>query len=174
MNISGRVVAAGLPASSTGVSNVMTKQPSTVAMSGSAMEALVTMVENRFRHLPVTDDNGAVVGVLDIAKCLNDAISKLERSEEKNSGDAMQKMALLQGAGGNQAVALQHLFSQLFSGKSSPTLRSVVSGKPSTIVSPNTSVQQVGLMMAEARKAALIVDGGKLVGIFGFKVRYKI
>ena len=37
------------------------------------------MVERRFRHLPVLDADGAVVGVLDIAKCLYDAISRLER-----------------------------------------------------------------------------------------------
>jgi signal-transduction protein with cAMP-binding, CBS, and nucleotidyltransferase domain len=175
-DVTRRVVAKQLPASSTRVSDVMTANPSCVSMSDPATDALVTMVENRFRHLPVTDDNGAIVGVLDIAKCLNDAISKLEKSQEKGSSaaeDAVKQMASLQGAGGNQAAALQALLgpllSQAFSGQSSPTLRTILAGKPSTIVSPRTTVQETGMMMAEARKAALVVDGGRLIGIFGFK-----
>ena len=90
-----------LPASSTRVSDVMTANPSCVSMSDPATDALVTLVENRFRHLH-KDDNGAIVGVLDIAKCLNDAISKLEKSQEKGSSaaeDAVKQMASLQGAG---------------------------------------------------------------------------
>ena len=81
-DVTRRVVAKHLPASSTRVSDVMTANPSCVSMSDPATDALVTMVENRFRHLPVTDDSGAIVGVLDIAKCLNDAITKLERTQE--------------------------------------------------------------------------------------------
>lgn len=123
------------------------------------------------------DDNGCVVGCLDIAKCLNDAISKLERSQEKSGSaaeDTMKQVASLQNAGGgNQAAALQALLgpllAQALGGNSSPTLRSVLAGKPSTIVSPNSTLQTVGLMMAEARKAALIVENNELVGIFGFK-----
>ncbi|KAL7538744.1 hypothetical protein ACHAXR_012350 [Thalassiosira sp. AJA248-18] len=173
-DVTRRVVAKQLPASTTCVADVMTPNPSCVAMSDSATEALVTMVENRFRHLPVTDDNGAVVGVLDIAKCLNDAISKLEGSQEKGNNAAEEALkASLGGAGGAQAAALQQLLgpllSQAFSGKSSPTLRTVLAGKPSTIVSPTTSIQETGNKMAEARKAALVVDQGQLVGIFGFK-----
>jgi len=175
-DVTRRVVAKQLPASSTRVSDVMTANPSCVSMSDPATEAMVTMVENRFRHLPVTDDSGAIVGVLDIAKCLNDAISKLEKSQEKGSSaaeDAVKQMASLQGAGGNQAAALQALLgpllSQAFGGQSSPTLRTILAGKPSTIVSPRTTLQETGMMMAEARKAALVVESGRLVGIFGFK-----
>ena len=173
-DVTRRVVAKQLPAKSTHVSNVMTANPTCVSMNHSAMDALVTMVENRFRHLPVTDDSGAVVGVLDIAKCLNDAISKLERAQEKNGSGAEEtaKQVANLSAGG-QAAALQALLAPLLAqalgGNSSPTLRSVLAGKPSTIVSPNSTLQTVGLMMAEARKSALIVDGTQLVGIFGFK-----
>mmetsp|Transcript_29118 Transcript_29118/g.58488 ORF Transcript_29118/g.58488 Transcript_29118/m.58488 type:complete len:1958 (-) Transcript_29118:922-6795(-) len=174
-DVTRRVVAKQLPASSTRVSDVMTANPSCVSMSDPATEAMVTMVENRFRHLPVTDDNGAIVGVLDIAKCLNDAITKLERTQEKNASstdDTLKQMASLQGAGG-QAAALQALLAPLLAqalgGKSSPTLRSVLAGKPSTIVSPRATLQETGTMMAEARKAALVVEDNVLVGIFGFK-----
>jgi CBS domain-containing protein len=174
-DVTRRVVAKQLSPSSTLVSSVMTANPTCVTLSDSAMDALVTMVENRFRHLPVTDDSGAIVGVLDIAKCLNDAITKLERSQEKNASstnDAIQQVATLQGAGG-QAAALQALLgpllAQALGGKSSPTLRSVLAGRPSTIVSPDATIQETGMMMAEARKAALVVEDNALVGIFGFK-----
>ena len=173
-DVTRRVVAKELPASTTCVADVMTPSPSCVSMSDPATDALVKMVENRFRHLPVTDDSGAVVGVLDIAKCLNDAISKLEKSQEKGSNAAEEALkASLGGAGGAQAAALQQLLgpllSQAFSGQSSPTLRKILAGKPSTIVSPSTTIQETGAMMAEARKAALVVENGRLVGIFGFK-----
>jgi len=174
-DVTRRVVAKQLPASSTRVSDVMTANPSCVSMSDPATDALVTMVENRFRHLPVTDDSGAIVGVLDIAKCLNDAITKLERTQEKNASstdDTLMQMTSLQGAGGNQAAALQALLAPLLAqalGGKSPTLRSVLAGKPSTIVSPRSTLQETGMMMAEARKAALVVEDNVLVGIFGFK-----
>ncbi|EJK66050.1 hypothetical protein THAOC_13058, partial [Thalassiosira oceanica] len=173
-DVTRRVVAKELHPSTTHVSDVMTANPSCVSMSSSATDAMLTMIDNRFRHLPVTDDSGAVVGVLDIAKCLTDAISKLERSQEKGSNAAEEALkASLGSAGGAQAAALQQLLgpllSQAFSGQSSPTLRSVLAGKPSTIVEPTTSIQATGCLMAEARKAALVVDKGRLVGIFGFK-----
>jgi len=175
-DVTRRVVAKHLDPSGTGVSEVMTANPTCVAMSDSAMDALGTMVENHFRHLPVVDDSGAVVGLLDIAKCLNDAISKLEKAQDKSSSaaeDAVKQMASLQGAGGAQAEMLTQLLgglmSQAFGGKTSPTLRSLLAGKPATVVSPGTNLRDAGMVMAEARKAALVVDEGELVGIFGFK-----
>ena len=175
-DVTRRVVAKHLDPSATGVSEVMTANPTCVAMSDSAMDALGTMVENHFRHLPVVDDSGAVVGLLDIAKCLNDAISKLEKAQDKSSSaaeDAVKQMANLQGAGGAQAEMLTQLLgglvSQAFGGKTSPTLRSLLAGKPATVVNPGTNLRDAGMVMAEARKAALVVDEGELVGIFGFK-----
>ena len=142
------------------------------------MEAMSTMVENHFRHLPVVDENGGVCGLLDIFKCLNDAISKLEKSQSKKTntaGDALKEAMKAQGAQGAQAAALQALLgplmAQAFGNQSSPTLRSLLAGKPSTIVSPSTSALEAGALMAERRKAALVVEDGQLVGIFGFTVR---
>jgi signal-transduction protein with cAMP-binding, CBS, and nucleotidyltransferase domain len=73
------VVASHLDAGSTSVANVITPYPICVAMADSAMDAMSTMVENHFHHLPVVDENGGVVGLLDIVKCLNNVISKLEK-----------------------------------------------------------------------------------------------
>jgi CBS domain-containing protein len=175
-DITRRVVAKGVDPSSSPVSIAMTPNPTCVSMSDSAMEALSTMVENHFRHLPVVDDDGAVVGLLDIAKCLNDAISKLERAQERSSSaalDAVKQVAGLEGAGGAQAAALQlllgPLMAQAFGNQTSPTLRSLLAGKPATVVDPTTSIFDAGVLMAERRKAALVVEDGELVGIFGFK-----
>jgi CBS domain-containing protein len=145
-------------------------------MSDSAMDAMTTMVENHFRHLPVVDESGGVVGLLDIAKCLNDAISKLEKSQSTGSNaaqEALQQAFESQGAQGAQVAALQALLgplmSQAFGNQSAPTLRSLLAGKPSTVVEPTTSLLEAGSKMAESRKAALVVEDGRLVGIFGFK-----
>ncbi|KAL3915840.1 MAG: hypothetical protein SGILL_005457 [Bacillariaceae sp.] len=145
-------------------------------MTDSAMDAMTTMVENHFRHLPVVDENGGVVGLLDIAKCLNDAISKLEKSQSKGNNaaqEALQQAMESQGAQGAQVAALQALLgplmSQAFGNQNAPTLRSLLAGKPSTMVGPSTSLLEAGSKMAESRKAALVVEDGQLVGIFGFK-----
>ena len=175
-DVTRRVVAKHLDASSTTVSTVMTKNPTCVSMNDLAMDAMSTMVENHFRHLPVVDDGGGVIGLLDIARCLNDAISKLEksRSPTKDTATEVLKQAVsAQGARGDQAAALQALLGplmeQAFGSQASPTLRRILAGRPGTIVGPKTSVFDAGLMMAERRKAAVVVENGLLVGIFGFK-----
>jgi CBS domain-containing protein len=180
-DITRRLVAKQLDASSTRVSNVMTPNPTCVSMSDSAMDAMTMMVDNHFRHLPVLDDEGGVVGLLDIAKCLNDAISKLEKSESKSrsaSEEALNQAMESQGAQGAQATALKALLgplmNQAFGNQASPTLRSLLVGKPSTVVNLGTSVLEAGIKMAESRKAALVVEEvssvrTNLVGIFGFK-----
>ena len=82
-------------------------------------------------------------------------------------------MASLQGAGENQAAMLTQLLgpliSQAFGNQASPTLRSLLAGKPLSVVSPSTSIVDAGAVMAESKKAALVVDDGEIVGIFCFK-----
>jgi CBS domain-containing protein len=175
-DITRRVVAKKKDAATTYLSTVMTPNPSCVSMSESAMDALSLMVEHHYRYLPVINDNGSVAGLLDIGKCLNDAISKLEHAQEKSSGaadEALKQMASLQGAGGAQAVALQALLGplvvQAFGDKASPTLRTLLSGKPTTKVHPDTSVQETAEKMTESHKAALVLEDGELVGILSFK-----
>lgn len=71
-DVTKRVVSASVDPQCTYVREVMTKGPKCVRSEDSALDALEMMVTNRFRHLPVLDKNGSVVGVLDIAKCLYD------------------------------------------------------------------------------------------------------
>jgi len=44
--------------------------------------SLISVSTGKFRHLPVVE-NGEVIALLDIAKCLYDAIARLERAAEK-------------------------------------------------------------------------------------------
>ncbi|RLN95125.1 hypothetical protein BBJ28_00000109 [Nothophytophthora sp. Chile5] len=84
-DIAFKVVAVGKDPSSTRVHEVMTPNPSCVSANASAIDALKQMISGQFRHLPVAD-NDKVVGILDIAKCLYDAISKLEHAYQVSSG----------------------------------------------------------------------------------------
>ena len=41
----------------------------------------------KFRHLPVVE-NGEIIGLLDVTKCLYDAISRMEKAAEQGSAIA--------------------------------------------------------------------------------------
>ena len=117
------------------------------------------------------------MGLLDIAQCLNDAISKLEKinySKGNNTSEEGLKQAVnQQGAQRAQGAALQvllgPLMAQAFGNKEPSTLRSLLAGKPSTVATPDTSLLDAGVLIAEHRKAALVVEDGNSIGIVGFK-----
>jgi TPR repeat protein len=54
----------------------------------------------KFRHLPVVE-NGEVIAMLDIAKCLYDAISRLEKAAEQGSALAAVVEGVERQLGGN-------------------------------------------------------------------------
>ncbi|CAM9608744.1 unnamed protein product, partial [Laminaria digitata] len=90
-DVARRVVAKRLDPSKTPVSEAMTPHPTMVHMDDSALDCLGVMIENHFRHLPVVDNEENVAGLLNIAKCLYDAIHRLEKKamkaeEDKNNG----------------------------------------------------------------------------------------
>ncbi|CAM9933797.1 unnamed protein product [Choristocarpus tenellus] len=162
------------------VSTVMTSGPHCVGMEDSAMEALGIMVDRHFRHLPVVDGSGVVTGVLNIAKCLYDALSRLERAAAKSSSggpklDAGMASALLQmseasSGRGREATAMilqQLLVGMTGEGEADPSLESILdSQNPAMCVSPGDSVRSAGEAMAEGGKAVVVVECGVLVGIF--------
>ncbi|RZC54490.1 hypothetical protein C5167_013350 [Papaver somniferum] len=86
-DIATRVIAEGLRPEQTIVSKVMTRSPVFVASDSLAIEALQKMVQGKFRHLPVVE-NGEVIALLDITKCLYDAISRMEKAAEQGSAIA--------------------------------------------------------------------------------------
>ncbi|KAL1541793.1 CBS domain-containing protein cbscbspb4 [Salvia divinorum] len=86
-DIAMRVIAHDLNLEETPVSKVMTRNPVFVLSDNLAVEALQKMVQGKFRHLPVVE-KGEVIALLDIAKCLYDAIARLERAAEKGKAIA--------------------------------------------------------------------------------------
>lgn len=61
---------------------------------------MVDVISGKFRHLPVVE-NGEVMAMLDIAKCLYDAIARMERASEKG------KAAMNGTNPGNQSILCQ-------------------------------------------------------------------
>ncbi|THG19978.1 hypothetical protein TEA_001618 [Camellia sinensis var. sinensis] len=66
---------------------VMTRNPIFVLFDTLAVEALQKMVLGKFRHLTIVE-SGEVIALLDIAKCLYDAIARMERAAEKGKAIA--------------------------------------------------------------------------------------
>jgi len=58
-----RVLARGLDADATPVTQVMTRNPRCVAPETKVADAVVIMIERGFRHLPVLGEGGRVLGV---------------------------------------------------------------------------------------------------------------
>lgn len=73
-----RAVSAGMDLDATPVSAAMTRDPETISAKGSALAALKAMHDGRFRHLPVVDDAGALVGILSRRDFLGDEIAEEE------------------------------------------------------------------------------------------------
>ncbi|KAL2454983.1 CBS domain-containing protein CBSCBSPB5 [Abeliophyllum distichum] len=86
-DIATRVIACEVNLMETPVSKVMTRNPVFVLSDTLAVEALQKMVQGKFRHLPVVE-KGEVIALLDIAKCLYDAIARMERAAEKGKAIA--------------------------------------------------------------------------------------
>ncbi|KAL1553979.1 CBS domain-containing protein cbscbspb1 [Salvia divinorum] len=131
-DIATRVVARDLNIEETHASKVMTRNPVFVLSDTLAVEALQKMVQGKFRHLPVVE-NGEVIALLDITKCLYDAIARLERAAEK--GKAI-------------AAAVEGVEKQWGPSASAPntfieTLRERFKPSLSTIISENTKIATV-------------------------------
>ena len=65
-----RVLAGGLDAAETQLAAVMTRNPKTVAPSSGFTVALQMMHDGGFRHLPVVEDNGRLIGIVSVRDAL--------------------------------------------------------------------------------------------------------
>ncbi|CAL9095177.1 unnamed protein product [Musa acuminata var. zebrina] len=165
-DIATRVVACELTLQDTPVSKVMTRNPIFVLSDTLAEEALQKMVLGKFRHLPVVE-NGEVIALLDITKCLYDAIARLERAAEK--GKAIQ--AAVEGVEKNWGTSIsgpstfiEALREQVFQ----PSLSTIIQGTQSRVVtvSPTESVLSATKRMVEFQMgSAIITIGNKPIGI---------
>ncbi|KAJ7071237.1 hypothetical protein C8F01DRAFT_1109652 [Mycena amicta] len=157
-----RVTAEGLDPHTTQVHQIMTRNPMVTRDSTSATEALQLMVSKHFRHLPVCNEEGNVVGLLDITKVFHEALAKVERSSVA-SEQLFAAMAGVQSelgsAGGNpQATAMLAWAERLREKTALPDLTSVmdVRSHPAT-VGPKTTVREAARLMKERRTTAVCV-----------------
>ncbi|TDL28831.1 CBS-domain-containing protein [Rickenella mellea] len=177
-----RVSAEGLDPRSTPVSVIMTRHPMVTKDTTSATEALQLMVDRHFRHLPVCNEDGDVVGILDITKVFHEALAKVERS----SSASERLYAALNGVQSElgpgmtanpQAAAMLAYVDALREKTALPDLTTVMDSRtqPAT-VHPKTTVKEAVKLMKEYKTTAVCVmdntgPGGKpeIKGIFTSK-----
>ncbi|CAN6344535.1 unnamed protein product [Urochloa humidicola] len=168
-DIATRVIAEGLRVEQTIMSKIMTRNPTYVMSDSLAIEALQKMVQGKFRHLPVVE-NGEVIAMLDIAKCLYDAISRLEKAAEQGSAIAAAVEGVERQLGGNfsaPSALIETLRERMFK----PSLSTIITENTKVaIVSPTDPVCVAAQKMREFRVNSMVVaTGNTLQGIFTSK-----
>ncbi|KAE8820824.1 CBS domain-containing protein CBSCBSPB5-like [Hordeum vulgare] len=159
-DIATRVIARELRMDETPVWKVMTRHPVFVLSDTLAVEALQKMVQGRFRHLPVVE-NGEVMAMLDIAKCLYDAIARMERASEK--GKAVIDGTDKYHCGSNPSSLIEAFKEQMFR----PSLSTIITADSTVVIaSPGDSVLAATKKMVEAHaSSAVVAVGNKPRGI---------
>ncbi|PWA90556.1 Cystathionine beta-synthase, core [Artemisia annua] len=155
-DVATRVIAHEIDFMNTPVSKVMTKNPIYVLSDTLAVDALQKMVQGKFRHLPVVE-NGEVIALLDIAKCLYDAIARMERAAEKGKAIA----AAVEGVEKHWGTAfpgpnafIDTLRERMFK----PTLSTIISENSKIVtVSPFDTVVMATKKMEEFRISSAVV-----------------
>jgi len=170
-----RVVGDGLDPRTTPVSAIMTPNPMVTRDSTSATEALQTMVTRGFRHLPVCNEDGDVVGLLDITKVFNESLEKLEKAY----GSSQKLYSALEGAQEQFGAVdpsqnpLMAYVQALRDKMSFPDLGSILDARTTAAtVGVKTTVREAAKLMRERRTTAVCVmenDGRKIAGIFTSK-----
>ncbi|GAA5964746.1 hypothetical protein JCM3765_002541 [Sporobolomyces pararoseus] len=170
-----RVVGDGMDPRNTPVSAIMTPNPMVTRDTTSATEALQTMVTRGFRHLPVCNEDGDVVGLLDITKVFHESLEKLEKAY----GSSQKLYTALEGAqeqfGGAEGAANPLLaYVQALRDKMSfPDLGSILDARTTAAtIGLKTTVREAAKLMREKRTTAVCVmesDGKKIAGIFTSK-----
>ncbi|TFY78676.1 hypothetical protein EWM64_g5332 [Hericium alpestre] len=178
-----RVTAEGIDPHTVTVAQVMTRNPMVTRDTTSATEALQLMVQRHFRHLPVCNEEGNVVGLLDITKVFHEALDKVERSssasEKLYSALAGVQTELGGGMGSNpQAAAMLAYVDALREKTALPDLTTIMDSRtqPAT-AGPKATVKEVAKLMREHRTTAVCVMEGvtginntpRIAGIFTSK-----
>ncbi|EEC68207.1 hypothetical protein OsI_36187 [Oryza sativa Indica Group] len=162
-DIATRVIARELKIDETPAWKVMTRHPVFVPSETLAVEALHKMVQGKFRHLPVVE-NGEVIAMLDIAKCLYDAIARIERASDKGKAAAI--ASAVDAAAGNDPTAssmVEAFKEQMLR----PSLSTITTAESTVvIVSPGDSVLTATQKMVEVHaSSAVVAVGNKAQGI---------
>ncbi|KAJ8586824.1 CBS-domain-containing protein [Rhizopogon salebrosus TDB-379] len=158
-----RVTADGLDPHNTPVSQIMTRNPMVTRDTTSATEALQLMVQRHFRHLPVCNEEGNVVGLLDITKVFHEALNKVERSssasEKLYTALAGVQSELGPGMASNPQTAAMLAYVDALREKTAlPDLTTVMDSRTQpAVVTPKTTVREVAKLMKERRVTAVCV-----------------
>ncbi|KAG9130769.1 hypothetical protein Leryth_012696 [Lithospermum erythrorhizon] len=155
-DIARRVIAKEVNLEETPVSKVMTRNPVFVLSDTLAVEALQKMVQGKFRHLPVVD-KGEVIAILDIAKCLYDAIARMERAAEKGKAIAAAVEGVEKHWGtsvSGQNTFIETLRERMFR----PSLSTIISENSKIVtVFPSDTVLDATKKMLEFQASAAVV-----------------
>jgi CBS domain-containing protein len=74
---------------STPISEVMTREVQTCVLGDDALVILERMTKGRFRHLPVVDENGDMLGVVSIGDAVSGRLKELAAEKEALTGMIM-------------------------------------------------------------------------------------
>ncbi|KAF9351074.1 hypothetical protein BGX26_010823 [Mortierella sp. AD094] len=166
-----RVVAEGLDVHNTLISQVMTRNPFCVTTDTNATEALNKMVNGGFRHLPCLNADGDVVGLLDITKCLYEALEKLEKAH-KSSKQLVDALEGMQSDWAQTANPELRGYVDIMREKmASPDLNTILEEYHGVAeIQAKTSVREASKIMKQFRAtASLITEDGRITGIFTSK-----
>ncbi|XP_064951871.1 CBS domain-containing protein CBSCBSPB3-like isoform X2 [Musa acuminata AAA Group] len=168
-DIATRVIAEGLRPEQTIISKIMTRNPLYVMADTLAIEALQKMVQGKFRHLPVVE-NGEVIAMLDITKCLYDAMSRMEKAAEHGGAIAAAVEGVERQWGSNFSAPyafIETLRDRMFK----PTLSTLVTEHTKVaVVSPSDPVYVATKKMHDFRvNSVIIMTGSRLHGILTSK-----
>ncbi|CAO3596455.1 unnamed protein product [Absidia cylindrospora] len=168
-DIAYRVVAADdMDAKTTSVADIMTPNPMCVTASTSAQDALNLMVSKGFRHLPVCNEDGDIFGLLDITKCLYEALDKMERAYDSSRKlyDALENVE--REWSGNPVQLVQYM-EVLRDRMSCPDMTTVMD-RDAVQVNYKSNVKEIAKMMKEYHTTAvLVMKRHRLAGIFTTK-----
>ncbi len=78
-----KVLVDSLDPDKTKLEEVMVRNPQTVRAEQSMAYALLVMVEGGFRHVPVVDNEGKVVGMISARDAMGEDVVRLERELER-------------------------------------------------------------------------------------------
>lgn len=168
-DVATRVIAEGLRPEQTIVSKIMTRNPIFVTSDSLAIEALQKMIQGKFRHLPVVE-NGEVIALLDITKCLYDAISRMEKAAEQGSAIAAAVEGVERQWGNN--FSAPHAFIETLRDRMfKPSLSTIIAENAKVpIVSLSDPVYVAAKKMRELRvNSVVIMMGNKIQGILTSK-----
>jgi len=158
-----------LYANETAAGDVMTRDPASCTPNSHGLDALNTMVQGRFRHLPVVADDGKVVGVLDLARCVYDALANLETMFSRAQSFADILMEDVEGTAESiEAKTRQEAyFNRVQSGVLQPTVEELCSMRELVWLPPHGTVREAAEIMKRTEQSAILImgDDGGVLGI---------